>query len=209
MPQIRTSLSLTVLSSLLVLALSGCGDVNSQATLDTATGKHPAGWLPAGHKSAARADLNGCTECHGEDLAGGIAKVSCLSCHLGGATSVHPTLWGSLAYALHPGYVAANGTTSCATVLCHGTALTGVSGSGPSCTSCHGNGQIHQWGGVSATTVADVAGHRAFFASTPGTVSYATCRNAACHGTTLAGAFASGPACSTCHGSGNPLPAEN
>ena len=214
MPQIKTvSLSLAVLSSLALLALSGCGDVNSQANLDTTTGKHVAGWLLDGHNTAAQADLTGCTDCHGSDLTGGISQVSCLQCHTTGTTSVHPTGWGSLAYALHSDYVATNSTATCATAICHGTALTGVIGSGRPCTDCHMAGSataplIHQWGSVSASRVADSAGHKNYFDSTPGT-NYTTCRNAACHGATLQGAFASGPACSTCHGSGNPLPAEN
>ena len=88
-----------------------------------------------------------------------------------------------------------------------------VTVTGRPCTDCHMAGSataplIHQWGSVSASRVADVAGHKNYFDSTPGT-DYTTCRNAACHGATLLGAFASGPACSTCHGSGNPLPAEN
>ena len=214
MPQIKTvSLSLAVLSSLAVLALSGCGDVNSQANLDTATGKHVAGWLLDGHNTAARADLNGCTDCHGSDLTGGISKVSCLQCHTTGTTSVHPTGWGSLAYALHPDYVGTNGTATCATAICHGTALTGVTSSGPPCTNCHMAGtalapQTHAW--VATTTAGQIAGHVNYFDTTPGT-DFTTCRNAACHGATLQGAFASGPSCigNGCHGSGNPLPAEN
>ena len=213
MPQIKTvSLSLAVLSSLALLALSGCGDVNSQANLDTTTGKHVAGWLLDGHNTAARADLTGCTDCHGSDLTGGIAKVSCTQCHET-STSKHPVLWGGLAYALHAGYVAANSNASCATVVCHGTALTGVTSSGPACTNCHMAGtalapQTHAW--VATTTAGQIAGHVNYFDTTPGT-SFTTCRNAACHGATLQGAFASGPSCisSGCHGSGNPLPAEN
>lgn len=221
MPQIRTtSFSLAVLSSLLVLALSGCGDVNQQANLDSDTGKHVANWLPVGHRAAAQADLNGCTDCHGSALDGGIAKVTCLQpgqCHMGSATSVHPVQWGTLAYALHAGYVATNGSASCATVLCHGTDLTGGTGSGQSCAvNCHMDGtalaaEIHEWGTASATVGEDLAGHDNYFNNVINRRDYSTCRNAACHGTTLQGVFASGPSCtrSGCHGSGNPLLAEN
>lgn len=217
MPQITTkALSFAVLG-VLALALSGCGDANQQATFDSTSGKHPANWLPAGHSVAAEENINGCVECHGEDLTGGIAKVSCVNvpgCHIGGATSAHPVLWGQLAYALHAGYVTTNGNASCATALCHGTDLLGVADSGPSCAvNCHMAGtaqapQIHQWGALSASTAADIAGHKAYFAI--GT-SYTTCRNNVCHGATLGGVFASGPSCSQlgCHGSGNPLPAED
>lgn len=218
MPQIRSrSFSLALLSSLLLLALAGCGDVNQQANYDTNTGKHVQNWLPEGHKTAAQADLNGCADCHGEALDGGIAKVSCLQCHLGSATSVHPVLWGNLAYTLHAGYVAANGNTSCATALCHGATLSGGTGTAPSCTlTCHMAGtaqapQIHQWGTSSTTTGADIAGHDNYFNNVINRRDYTSCRNAACHGGSLQGAFASGPSCirGGCHGSGNPLPAEN
>lgn len=217
MPQIRTrSISLAVVFSLLVLALSGCGDANPQANLDSTSGKHVANWLYEGHLAAAQADLNGCTDCHGTDLDGGIAKVSCLQCHIGSTTAAHPVLWGQLGYALHSGFVATNGNTSCATAVCHGTDLLGVTGGGRSCAvSCHMAGtaqapQIHQWGNAAATTGEDIDGHDEFFHSAS-SISFATCRNSACHGTNLQGAFASGPSCvrSGCHGSGNPLPAEN
>ncbi|QXE89154.1 hypothetical protein [Geomonas subterranea] len=222
MPQITTKvLSFAVLGAL-ALALSGCGDANPQASFDPAAGKHPANWLPAGHSVAAEEDINGCVECHGDNLKGGIAKVSCMKdpvsgtgCHAGSATSVHPVLWGGLAYALHAGYVETNGNASCKVAECHGPALTGVTGSGPACTTCHMDGtaeapQIHQWGGVGASTAANIAGHVNYFETAP-RISFTTCRNAVCHGTTLAGAFASGPSCikNGCHGSGNPLPAEN
>lgn len=209
MPQItKTALSIAVCSSLLVLALSGCGDVNSQANLDPASGKHVAGWLLNGHNTAARADLTGCTECHGEDLEGGIAKVSCLTCHTSSATSVHPG-WGTLAYALHSDYVAANGTASCATAICHGTTLQGVSSSGPGCENCHMDytGQVpktHLW--VATTTAEQIVGHRDYFQTHP--IDYSTCSTRACHGVARQGVFASGPSCESagCHGAGNPLP---
>jgi hypothetical protein len=94
-------------------------------------------WLPGEHMTAAKADITVCTECHGEDLAGGISRISCTSCHLGSPTSVHPTDWVPL-FRTHGPYVAANGTAACANQYCHGTTLAGVPGSGPSCTTCHG-----------------------------------------------------------------------
>lgn len=68
--------------------------------------------------------------------------------------------------------------------------------------------QTHAW--VATTTAGHIAAHEDYFDSTPGT-DYTTCRTAACHGNNLQGAFASGPSCirNGCHGSGNPLPAEN
>ncbi|MBU5614905.1 hypothetical protein KOL99_18455 [Geomonas sp. Red51] len=221
MPQMTTKvLSFAVLGAL-ALALSGCGDANPQAKFDPASGKHPANWLPTGHSVAAEEDISGCAECHGEDLrGGGIAKKSCMNdpvsgtgCHAGSATSVHPVLWGQVAYVMHPGYVQANGSASCAVAECHGTDLLGGA-SAPSCgINCHGGGtaaapQIHAWGGASATTSADITGHIQWMANpfthVNGHFNYASCRNEFCHGANLQGVWLSGPACTKCHNSGAP-----
>ncbi|QWV94264.1 hypothetical protein KP004_03505 [Geomonas oryzisoli] len=213
MPQITTKVLSFAVLGVLALALSGCGDANPQATFDPAAGKHPANWLPSGHSDAAEEDINGCAECHGQDLRGGIAKVSCVQCHVEVPTSVHPVLWGQVAYALHPGYVQAHGSTSCAVAECHGTNLLGGA-SAPSCgINCHQGGnaaapQIHAWGGVSATTAADITGHIQWMTNVANQVNghfnYATCRNDVCHGATLQGVWLSGPACTKCHNSGPP-----
>jgi hypothetical protein len=217
MPQITTkALSFAVLG-VLALALSGCGDANPQASFDPAAGKHPANWLPTGHSVAAEEDINGCAECHGDALDGGISKVSCIKvpgCHIDSVTTPHPALWGQVAYAMHPGYVQQNGTLSCAVAQCHGANLLGGA-SAPSCgISCHGGGsadapQIHPWGAINATTAADITGHPQWLVDNQvnGHFDYATCRNAVCHGTTLQGVWLSGPACTRCHNSGPP--AEN
>lgn len=211
MPQITSkALSFAVLG-VLALALSGCGDANPQATFDPATGTHPAKWVAQGHSLAAEEDINGCAECHGEDLLGGISTKSCTKCHLGSPTSVHPVLWGQAAYAMHPGYVQAHGTMSCAVAECHGTDLLGGA-SAPSCSiNCHQGGsavapQIHAWGAVSATTAADITGHSQWLVANQvnGNITYATCRNEVCHGTTLQGVWLSGPACTKCHNGGPP-----
>lgn len=217
MPQIRTrSLPLAVLSSLLVLALSGCGDVNSKANFDSSAGEHVASWLPEGHRAAAQADITGCTACHGSALDGGISRVSCLTCHIGSPTSVHPVLWNDMAYALHAGYVkqlavdGATGTETC--VPCHGADLLGNGDPEMSCgINCHMAGtpqapQTHAW--TASSTAEQIAGHKAYFEANG--EDYTTCRNAACHGANLGGAWLTGPSCigSGCHGSGNPLPAE-
>jgi hypothetical protein len=118
--------------------LYGCSSPNPQSIFNPDTGRHtPSDWLPAGHMNAATSNILVCTECHGEDLAGGISRISCTSCHLGSPTSVHPTDWVPL-FRTHGPYAAANGTAACANQYCHGPTLGGVPGSGPSCTSCHG-----------------------------------------------------------------------
>jgi len=96
----------------------------------------PSNWLPDGHMTAAKANITACTSCHGADLAGGISKVSCTLCHLGGPTSVHPATWVPL-FTTHGPYAAAHGTAACTNQYCHGPTLAGVPNSGPSCTECH------------------------------------------------------------------------
>jgi hypothetical protein len=221
MPQIRTSLFLAALCLLGALALAGCGDSNSQAVFTSDTGKHPDGWVPAGHQAGARANLNSCVDCHGENLeGGGISKVACTQCHSGPGFAIHPLGWGQFAYARHADFVQdpANGTASCATAICHGSDLLGGSTGGPSCAiNCHMAGaaqapQKHAWVGN------DIDGHRNYFASNPR--NYNTCRNNACHGgqgsnVVPPGVFLSGPGCLSigCHTPtgtpGNPLPVES
>lgn len=74
MPQIKSRLYFALVA--LSLSLSGCGDKNSKSDFSSDSG-HPAGWSTS-HKDAA---IDSCKECHGENLDGGIAKVSCTQCH--------------------------------------------------------------------------------------------------------------------------------
>ena len=194
MSQIRTTSLALVLLSLFVLPLSGCGDRNSQADLNPITGKHsdPA-WLPTGHTIAEQDHGYTCTECHGEDLSGGISQVACTKCHLGNQFVVHPLRWGQYAYALHSQFVNQNGSASCAVAACHGTDLKGVAGSGPSCSSCHLGGP---------TSAHPIGWSKDMVSLHPGYIgTYPTsaCATAVCHGTDLKGVFLSGPACNTCH----------
>lgn len=209
MSQIRKpSLMLGLLLSLCVLTLAGCGDTNSQANLNTDSGKHPANWLPLAHSQAATANIESCTECHGSDFAGGISKVSCTECHLGDEQNVHPLSWGSFAYAQHPAYVAQNGTSKCANVYCHGADLTGVASSGPSCTSCHigGVNAVHPWTAFNDFSTGRLPRHGQYVLGGAGVSGTASCRNTVCHGANLQGVAASGPACSACHFGGVTFP---
>ncbi len=191
-PVKQVSLAAFGLLALLILSLAGCGDTDPEATLNTGTGQHVAGWLPSGHKAQAKADMETCADCHGADFLGGIAKIACTQCHLGNQNSIHPVQWGNFAYALHGNFARLNGTASCANVSCHGADLTGVAGSGPSCTQCHLGGptSVHpsSWEG-------DPVVHGGFVLSR-GT---ASCANAVCHGPDLKGVFLSGPSCNSCH----------
>lgn len=176
-------------------ALSGCGDENSKAVFSP-VGGHPSNWS-TGHKASVKADTESCFECHGENLDGGISKVSCTACHLGSPGNVHPLQWGSYAYARHSRYVNEYGTSSCANAACHGTDLTGVPNSGPSCSSCHIGGPLNQhpaaWGPVNGNYNLKLHGQ---YGDANGLTS---CRNIVCHGANLEGVFLSGPACSDCH----------
>lgn len=195
MSQITTSSAIWLAGLLLAATLAGCGDVNERVGFDPALGAHPNGWQPGGgHAQAAAVDTNGCAECHGADFAGGIAGVSCTSCHVESPTSVHPLAWGDYGYARHSAYVAANGTTSCATAACHGPTLAGVAGSGPACaTACHLGGHAAKHPAVWTT----YSGH-ADYVQGQGYNS-TSCSTAKCHGIAGEGVVLSGPSCFVCH----------
>jgi hypothetical protein len=194
MSQIKTPSLFLALLSLLIFQLCGCGDINNQADLNPATGKHsdPA-WLPTGHTSAVQDHGYSCTECHGEDLSGGISKVACSNCHLGNQQQVHPLKWGSFAYALHSQFVNQNGSSSCAVASCHGADLKGVAGSGPSCSSCHLGGPTSAHPQAWNSDI--ISQHPGYVGNYPAS----SCATAVCHGTDLKGVFLSGPGCGICH----------
>jgi hypothetical protein len=192
-PLRKESLLFFPLFLLFLVALAACSSSNSQSSFDPESGKHPAGWLPSGHTTAAQAAIGTCTPCHGADYGGGISQVACADCHVLNGQSYHPSLSGQSGYFVHADYVTANGNSSCANALCHGTKLDGVGGTGPSCTSCHMGGinDIHPvaWGQY------DYAYHGATVKQS-GT---AACANAACHGANLDGVGGNGPSCTACH----------
>jgi hypothetical protein len=156
------------------------------------------------HATTAEANIGSCAECHGGDYSGGISKVACTQCHLGDQQNVHPLNWGYLAYSQHPAYVKQNGIGSCNNVYCHGTVLTGVTSSGPSCSSCHIGGpmQVHpndytdanfnyDW----ATNTSSSNFHGTYVANN----GVKSCENEVCHGANLQGVYESGEACKNCH----------
>ncbi|HUJ18460.1 MAG TPA: hypothetical protein VL197_10775 [Nitrospirota bacterium] len=176
---------------LLALSLAGCSDPNTKAVVNTDTGQHASGWLPAGHMTAARTDAVVCESCHGSNLQGGISGISCTSCHLGSPSSVHPADWNPV-YSAHGPYVKTKTTSSCANQYCHGASLTGVPESGPSCSSCHIGGTTSEhpanWDPVYSA--------HGPYAKVNGTT---TCSSQYCHGPSLAGVPGSGPSCTSCH----------
>jgi len=155
-----------------------------------AGGGHGEGWLPSGHAEQARQSTDPCKVCHGDDFSGGIAGVACSDCHLGGPTSPHPADWGTNILFVHGGFAATSGTDACANQYCHGVALDGVGGAGPSCSLCHSwpyeGGHPEGWvpGGHAGPAEADIT----------------ACQ--ICHGQDLLGG-STGVACADCHlGSG-------
>ncbi len=111
------------------------------------TGKHFADWIDPNSYNfhgvfAATYGDQSCTACHGSNLKGGAAKVSCYACHNGPSGNIgypphpHPAGWGNPATeSVHfHGYYAKKFSLAC--TACHGSDLKG--GLGPSCYSCHG-----------------------------------------------------------------------
>lgn len=99
---------------------------------------HPApAWVVADHKTAALANITTCQKCHGSNYAGGGAHIACTTCHMENQTKGHMLAWYPDVRFNHSVYAKANGTTACSNVYCHGPSLTGVTLSGPSCSTCH------------------------------------------------------------------------
>jgi len=123
---------------LLPLGFIGCADGNSDAPPDNAA--HPLDWIRTHPADAlAVAEFGECIICHGADLQGSGAAVSCYSCHSYNDTPpfiIHPADWDD-PYIDHRGYASANGFTSC--TGCHGSNLRG-SPAAPSCFSASFNG---------------------------------------------------------------------
>ena len=140
MAQLKKNKILILILLVLLIIVGGCSSPNENSPFSG--GSHPPGWLPAGHTMAAKTNVASCTECHGSDFSGGMSHVSCSSCHIGGITSVHPSSWGTGTQLIlnHAPYVAANNSTSCQNAYCHGSDLSGTTGSGPGCKTCHLNG---------------------------------------------------------------------
>lgn len=75
MPSIKPSHLLIAIAT--VFALAGCGDKNSDVVFNEGSG-HASDWM-ATHKTSARANVESCRECHGENYDGGVSNVSCMN----------------------------------------------------------------------------------------------------------------------------------
>jgi predicted CxxxxCH...CXXCH cytochrome family protein len=129
----------TVLIAVCLIWATGCGGGGGYSSGGDSGGNGDAFSHPEiqNHMTTYDADPRICTECHGKDLNGDNGP-SCTECHMESVDSVHLTAWsGAAIYRDHGSYVVSNGTAKCANEYCHGSSLTGVAGSGPSCDTCH------------------------------------------------------------------------
>lgn len=128
---------------LLVLLAWGCaGKAGNAAPFSVTKGEHPATWLQTHWAEYVKAPEQ-CRTCHGSTAdpaqAGGIAKVSCFTCHTKGVN--HPTGWADpLQHGRAGAQLAPNadpkvmaGFAHCA--KCHGDTYT--NGLAVSCKACH------------------------------------------------------------------------
>jgi len=153
---------------------------------------HPGpSWVVQNHKTAATNDSVVCQKCHGADYLGGGSHKACKSCHMQDQTKVHMIAWYPDVQTNHRAYAKANGTASCSNVSCHGAALTGVSLSGPSCSTCHTwpftSGSCGSCHGLPPTGAAapDRAGRHAVHTALNSSVDCNTCHSGAGSGTAL------------------------
>ena len=143
---------------LMALATFGCSDLqdNPSTPSGPAAKVHPQGWadLETGqflHGQDLRANGGNtltCQGCHGEDFNGGIAELSCLSCHADPATGViHAQGWADLETGqfLHGEHLSSGAGNIGDCQNCHGAELDGGIVE-TSCLDCHfepASGVIH------------------------------------------------------------------
>lgn len=163
----RTRMTGTILAAALgLLGLACSSTVNPGAPKVSPQGEHPANWLGSHWAEFVKAP-DQCRSCHGStrdpQQAGGIAKVSCFTCHPDGPE--HPAGWadpsqhGLLGAQQLPtttsfvngAVVKGTGFASC--TRCHGSSYDNPVGTAPSCRSCHSTAPhpAKPWNGSSAT----------------------------------------------------------
>ncbi len=132
------------------MTIAGCSTPNDKSIINPDTGKHSANWY-VDHRIAFLTSPSTCTECHGTDLHGGIARVSCfsadfngMSCHASGPLG-HPAGWASpdshgASAKAAPDAAATKGFSTCQ--LCHGADFTGglANQTCLNTSGCHGAG---------------------------------------------------------------------
>jgi predicted CxxxxCH...CXXCH cytochrome family protein len=200
-------------------SIDRAGKLHVNAFLDGgAGGTHADGWsLPASHGPAAKQNLASCKACHGVDLGGGGAGISCGTCHAGGAdwasnctfchgTKTSPYTPADLARAAPPRGTKGETATTSRAVGAHQTHLSGGSFGGPvACADCHAvPGDLSHLDATAQVTFGAAARRDSATPFWNGT----TCANVYCHGGTLAGGAIAAPSwtgsgqvsCGSCHG---------
>ncbi len=194
----RKKTGLLLLAGLLFLAGCGSSSTNSNAVFNLDQGSHPSGWT-TGHGASAQADLSACQTCHGNDLSGGMAGVSCMSCHANSP-------------------LADTGCTSCHGAPPSGTSAPNIKGAhaahaalpgvGIVCDTCHsgaGSGTANHENGVVDVQISGV------YNAKSGAAEYNpdgnTCSNVSCHGGQTTPAWYGGiidvnTQCTQCHSYG-------
>ncbi len=203
---------------------------------------HPVGWSDSASSnfhgayfintyiSTHNLDLASCASCHGNDLKGGMTKVSCYSCHQGSdGTLACNTCHGSFLNPAPPKDLSGNSSVASPTVGAHQDHLSGNSlAPGVACSSCHAVPQaagpaMHPtvgnvlviFSGV-ATTETNTPGSQYYDSTQSAIIPVPTfnfetlqCSNTYCHGNFKNGdnftpTWKSGDstqaACGTCHG---------
>jgi len=158
--RIHTVVILFILSTT-AIGLPACSDRNPDSVINPETGEHDTGWIDE-HPASYLSGNHDCTECHGDDLRGGISNVSCytasfngISCHANGPGS-HPAGWSdpdSHGAAAKAAPSSTTGFSYCQ--QCHGTDFKGGI-VGQSCFSCHGVEAPHSpqpWRGTARTHI--------------------------------------------------------
>jgi hypothetical protein len=129
--------------ALALLAWGCAGKAGSAPAFNTSTGQHPTNWIQV-HYAGYAAQPDQCRSCHGSTtdpaLAGGIAKVSCFTCHPKGID--HPAGWADpLQHGRKGAQLAPDPTNPFAMAgfarcsKCHGSTFD--NGPAVSCRSCH------------------------------------------------------------------------
>lgn len=146
----RALFSASFLGGLALFAVAcSTGAQNSGLALVDAQGNHPSGFLST-HPAVAVSDVEQCKTCHGDDLAGGIAKISCFTaaCHHG----TIPT-WADFSVHGASAKQAPGSSGFAACRICHGTGFSTRRGTPPqNCFDCHGVNAPHPAAPWRATT---------------------------------------------------------
>lgn len=180
--RISTSILKVIFLVATLSALTACGKGNSDVP-NVDSGKHPVNWTGQ-HGAVATTSTSSCTQCHGEDLAGGVTRVGCFStpqssfngfvCH---ASSPEVNKDCSSCHGTPP-----NGTALFNRASAHAKhlAVTGVT-----CNSCHngaGFGTVNHGKGITTVLLTDNLKAKVVTTTFAYDSASGTCSAVICHG---------------------------